>query len=70
MFYTQTISQAQNNEGIEYLLTFIEEFSKRLRHENHKEHFGQIMDVRAFSELPSGLAQEINDLLYPFGIKY
>jgi hypothetical protein len=40
VYYNQTILEAQHDETIDYLCSFVEEFLKRLRTETFKEHWG------------------------------
>jgi hypothetical protein len=62
--------KAQNDDKIDQLLFFIEEFAKRLRTETRKETYNVIRDVAAFNDLPEVLQKELNVVLNPFGIQY
>lgn len=48
-YYTQTILKAQNDDKIDQVFDFIEEFAKRLRTETTKENYSQIRDANAFN---------------------
>lgn len=69
-FYNQTIKFAQNNEVLDNLLVFIEEFCKRVKQQTSKESIGVIEDCAAFQNLPNSLKQEVNNVLTPLGFNY